>query len=56
MLDVSPVDMVVGMYWSLGSHFPSNQFDGAIADDLIGVHVGLGTGTSLPDHKGKVII
>ena len=34
----------------------SEQLAGAIADDLVGVHVGLGAGAGLPDAQGEVLV
>ena len=48
--------------WSLGwtsvlaAEFAAEDFDGAVGDDLVGVHVGLGAGAGLPDDEGEMIV
>jgi hypothetical protein len=49
------VDVVVGVNGLLAAHLPSEDLNGAIADDFIGVHVGLGAGAGLPDNQGEVV-
>ena len=49
------VDVVVGVYRLLAAHLASEDLDGTVADDLVGVHVGLGAGAGLPDNKGEVV-
>ena len=53
---LAAVDVVVGMDGGLGAEFPSGQFDGAVGDDLVDVHVGLGAGSGLEYHQRKVVI
>jgi hypothetical protein len=40
----------------LGAHVTAQHLDGAVGDDLVGVHVGLGTGAGLPDDQREVVI
>lgn len=49
------VDVVVGVYRLLAAHLASQDLDGSVADDFIGVHVGLGAGARLPDNQGEVV-
>ena len=50
------VHMVIGMDRLFRSHHPAQHFDGAVRDHLIGVHVGLGTRSGLPDHQREVVV
>merc|ERR1719450_387055 len=50
------VDVVVGVDWGLAAQLAPQQLDGPVGDDLVGVHIGLGAGASLPDDQGEVII
>lgn len=47
--------MVVRVDWLLGSHLSTKDLNGSIRDDLVGVHVRLSSGTSLPYHEREVI-
>lgn len=49
------VDMVVRVDGLLGAHLAAENLNGAVGDDLVGVHVGLGTGAGLPDDQREVI-
>lgn len=49
------VDVVVGVHRLLRSHLATQDLDGTVRDDLVGVHVGLGAGTSLPNDKREVV-
>lgn len=49
------VDVVVGVHGLLGAHGAAEDLNGAVGDDLVGVHVGLGAGTGLPDDEGEVV-
>ncbi len=53
---LAPVDVVVRVHWVLASHLAAGNFNGAVGDDLVGVHVGLGAGAGLPDHQREVVI
>ena len=50
------VDVVVGMDRVLGAQGAAGFFDGAVADHLVDVHVGLGAGAGLPDDEREVIV
>ena len=50
------VDVVVGVDRLLGAHLTAQNLDGAVGDDLVGVHVGLGTGAGLPDDQREVVV
>ena len=50
------VDVIIGVHRSLAAQFSSEQLNGSVGDDLVGVHVGLGAGACLPDHQGEVVI
>lgn len=47
--------MIIGVH-HLGSEFTTEDFDSTVRDNFVGVHVGLGTGTGLPDDKGEVVV
>lgn len=49
------VHVVVGVHRLLAAHGAAEDLDGAVADDLVGVHVGLRAGARLPDDEGKVV-
>lgn len=49
------VDVVVGVDRLLGAHGTTEDLNGTVGDDLVGVHVGLGAGTSLPDNQREVV-
>lgn len=49
------VDVVVGMDGLLGTHLSSQDLNGTVRDNFVGVHVGLGAGTSLPDNEREVV-
>ncbi len=51
---LAAVTVVVGMHGLLAAKRAAEHFTGPVGDDLIGVHVGLGAGTGLPDGEGKV--
>ena len=40
----------------LRSQFAARQFDGAVGDDFIDVHVGLRAAAGLPDAQGKLVV
>ena len=48
--------MIIGVDGGFRADFTAKDFDGAVGDDLIGVHVGLGAGAGLPDNEGEMII
>jgi hypothetical protein len=49
------VNVVVGVDGLLGSHLSSENLNSTVGDNLVGVHVGLGSGTGLPDDEGEVV-
>jgi hypothetical protein len=50
---LAQVDVVVRMHSPVRAALAAEQFGGAIGEHLVQVHVGLGTGTGLPDHQRK---
>ncbi len=50
------VDVVIGMDGLLAAHHPACELDGAVGDDLVGVHVGLGAAAGLPDMKREMVV
>ena len=49
------VDVIVGVHGLLAAHFSSQQLDGAVGDDFVGVHVALRAGSRLPDYEREVV-
>jgi hypothetical protein len=49
------VDVVVGMDGLLAAHLTAEDLNGAVRDDFVGVHVGLGAGARLPDDEREVV-
>jgi len=47
--------MVVGVDRLLATHLATEDLNCSVRDDFVGVHVGLGSGTSLPDNEGEVV-
>src|SRR2546427_4988106 len=50
------VDVVVGMNGLFAAHDAAGNFDGAIGDDFVDVHVGLRAAAGLPDAKREVVV
>ena len=48
------VHIVIWMHWLFGAFYTACDFDGAIRDNLVGVHVALSAGAGLPDAKREV--
>ncbi|KAI3478944.1 hypothetical protein L1887_59065 [Cichorium endivia] len=48
------VDVVVGVDGVLAAELAAEDLDGAVADDLVDVHVGLGARAGLEDDEGEV--
>lgn len=48
--------MVVGVDRFLAAEFSAQNFDGAIGDDFVGIHVGLGAASGLPDDEREVVV
>ena len=53
---LSPIDMVVGMNRVFCAHYAPEDLDGPVGDNLVRVHVGLGSGPGLPDDEGEVVV
>jgi hypothetical protein len=49
------VDVVIGVDRLLAAHGAAKNLNGAVGDDLVGVHVGLSAGSSLPDDQREVV-
>jgi hypothetical protein len=49
------VDVVIGVDGLLAAHCPSQNLDGAVGNDLVGVHVGLSARACLPHNEWEVI-
>ena len=47
--------MIVGMDRLLAAHLATEDLNGAVRDDLVGVHVRLGAGTGLKDGQREVV-
>src|SRR5216684_5025212 len=50
------IDIIVGMDRLLRSQCATRQFDGAVGDYLVDVHVGLRTAAGLPDAQGELVV
>src|SRR4029077_18986989 len=50
------IDVIVGMDGLLAAHCATGDFDCAVADDFVDVHVGLGAAAGLPDAQRKMIV
>ena len=53
---LAAVAIVVGMNGRLRAHLAAEHLDGAVGDDFIGIHVGLGARPRLPDNQRKVVV
>ena len=49
------VDVVIGVDRLLTAHGSAEDLNGAVGDDFVGVHVGLGARTGLPHDERKVV-
>jgi hypothetical protein len=49
------VNVVVGVDGLLGAHGATEDLNSTVGDNLVGVHVGLGAGTGLPDDQREVV-
>lgn len=49
------VDMVVRVHYRFVSQLATQDLNGSVGNDLIGVHVALRATASLPDHQREVI-
>ena len=50
------VDVVVRMNRLFAAETSAADFDGAVGDDLVGVHVGLRAAAGLPDFQGEMLV
>jgi hypothetical protein len=50
------VDVIVGVDRLLRAHLAAEHLDGAVGNDLVGIHVGLGARSCLPDDEREVIV
>ena len=50
------VDVIVGMNRLLRSQHAARQFNGAVGDHLVDVHVGLGAAAGLPDAQRELLV
>ena len=50
------VDVVVGVDRLLAAQLAAGQLDGAVGDDLVGVHVRLGAAAGLPDAERELVV
>ena len=50
------VDMVVRVNRLFAAFFAAQQFDGAVGNHLIHIHIGLCARTRLPHHQWKLVI
>ena len=53
---LATIDVVVGVDGLLRPAFATGQLNRTVADDLVGVHVGLGARTGLEDHQRELVI
>lgn len=49
------IDMVVRVDGVFGAHGAAEDFNGAVRDDFVGIHVRLGAGAGLPDHEREMV-
>jgi hypothetical protein len=50
------LDVIVGVNGLFAAHFAAGDFDSAIGDHLVDVHVGLGAAAGLVDVQRKVVV
>jgi hypothetical protein len=50
------IDVVVGVDRLLRAHSPAHHLDGAVRDNFIGVHVGLGARAGLPYDQREMVV
>ena len=53
---LAAIDVVVGMDGVFAAELASGEFNRAVGDDLIGVHIALRARAGLPDDKRKMIV
>ena len=52
---LASVDMVIGVHRLLRSELSSKDLNGSVRDNLVRVHVGLGTAPSLENDEREVV-
>ena len=50
------VDMVVRVNWFFAAFFAAQQFDGAVGNHLIHIHIGLCARARLPHHQRELVV
>ena len=50
------IDVVVGVDGGFGAQHTTGEFDGAVGDDFVGVHVGLRPASGLPHSEREVVV
>src|SRR6056297_2429582 len=50
------VAVIVGMHRVFGAYLAAEDFDRAVGDHLVGVHVRLGAAACLPNHQREVVV
>jgi len=53
---LAAIAVIVRMHRRFSAHSAAKPLDSQIRNHLVGVHVGLGAGAGLPDHKRKVVV
>src|SRR5439155_12799693 len=53
---LAQINVVVGMHHRLVAALPAQQFNGAVGDNFVGVHVRRGAGTGLKDVDRKMFV
>ena len=53
---LAAVHVVVGVHGGLGAHGAAREFDGAVGDNLVGVHVRLRARAGLEDDQREVVV
>src|SRR5260370_41607299 len=50
------VHIIIWMNRFLAAHFAASNFDGAVGDDFVDVHVGLRAAAGMPDAQREVLV
>ena len=50
------IDIVIGVNWRLRPDSAAGKLDGAVRDNLVGVHVGLRAGAGLEDDQRELLV
>ena len=53
---LAAVAVIIGMHRRFRAQLAAQDFNGAVGNHLIGIHIGLGARTGLPHGQGEVII